>query len=73
MSVSDEVRHERKRQRSKWGATHDSRHSWWDWKGMLQLRLNKVGPTHTGKEAKERRRALIELAAMCIAAIESNE
>ena len=73
MTVVKEVMDERHAQRKRWGAAHDRRHSWWDWKGMLQLRLNKVGPTHTGAQAKERRRALIELSAMCIAAIESNE
>ena len=73
MTVAKEVLDERAAQRKRWTAAHDRRHSWWDWHGMLQLRLTKVGPVHTGERAKERRRALIELAAMAIAAIESNE
>ncbi len=70
MSVSDEVRAERQRQRSQWGAAHDRNHSWWDWKGFMTLRLRLVEPQ---VQRKQRRRALIELAALAIAAIEANE
>ena len=76
MSVSDEVRAERQRQRSQWGAQNDSRHSWWDWQGLMRLRLRLVEPNQGSPEkrtAKRRRRALIELAALAIAAVEANE
>ncbi len=70
MSVGDEVRAERQRQRSQWGAAHDRNHSWWDWKGYMLLRLRLVEPQ---ENTKKRRCALIELAALAIAAIEANE
>ena len=70
MSVSDEVRAERQRQRSRWGAEHDRNHTWWDWRGYMLLRLRLVEPQ---VQRKRRRRALIELAALAIAAIEANE
>ena len=73
MSVSDEVRHERQRQRSRWGAKHDQGHSWYDWRGFMGERLRKVGPQHNTADVVARRRALIELAALAIAAIEANE
>ena len=76
MSVSDEVRAERQRQRSRWGAKHDRNHSWWDWRGYMFLRLQLVQPNQGSPEketAKRRRRALIELAALAIAAVEANE
>ena len=69
MSVSDEVRAERQRQRSRWGAQHDRNHSWPDWHYLMSLRLRLVEPAR----GIERRRALIELAALAIAAIEANE
>ncbi len=70
MSVSDEVRAERQRQRSRWGAQNDRNHSWWDWQGLMRLRLQVVEPQF--RKAR-RRRALIELAALAIAAVEANE
>ena len=73
MSVADEVRAERQRQRSRWGAKHDRNHSWPDWHYLLGLRLGKVGPQFNQSDMVARRRALIELAALSIAAIEANE
>ena len=76
MSVLDEVRQERQRQRSVWGAQHDRNHSWWDWQGLMRRRLRLVEPNQGSPEketAKQRRRALIELAALAIAAVEANE
>ena len=70
MSVSDEVRAERQRQRSRWGAKHDRNHTWWEWKGFMGLRLRLVEPQ---MPPSKRRRALIELAALAISAIEANE
>lgn len=70
MSVVDEVRRERQQQRTRWGAQHDKNHSWWDWRGIMGERLSAVNP---GAEPRRRRRALIELAALAIAAIEANE
>lgn len=70
MSVLDEVGEERIRQERRWGAKHDVLHSWWDWKGFMLLRLRKVEPHQS---LKVRRRALIELAALAIAAVEANE
>ncbi len=81
MSVLDEVKAERLRQRSRWGAEHDQGHSWWDWQGFMRLRLRLVEPNQAGPGeriredgiVRRRRRALIELAALAIAAIEANE
>ena len=76
MNVSGEVLAERLRQRSRWGAEHDRNHSWWDWQGLMRLRLRLVEPNQGSPEkktAKQRRRALVELAALAIAAIEANE
>ena len=73
MSVSDEVRAERQRQRSRWGAKHDQGHSWPDWRYLMGLRMALVGPQFNSEQIAERRRALIELAALAIAAIEANE
>jgi hypothetical protein len=80
MSVIDEVRHERQRQRSRWGAQHDRNHSWWDWQGYMRLRLRLVEPhlafqsdMDEASNVTKRRRALIELAALAIAAIEAND
>jgi hypothetical protein len=70
MSVSDEVRHERQRQRSRWGAQHDRNHSWYDWRGYMGARVGEVYPS---ADPTKRRRALIELAALAIAAVEANE
>lgn len=69
-AVLEEVRHERQRQRSRWGAKHDSGHSWPDWKYLMGLRLTYVNPQ---VEPARRHRALIELAALAIAAIEAQE
>ena len=76
MSVADEVRHERQRQRARWGAANDKHHSWWDWRHFMALRLRLVEPNQGSPEketTKKRRRALIELAALAIAAVEANE
>ncbi len=79
MSVSDEVRAERQRQRRQWGAQHDRNLSWWDWQGLMRLRVRLIEPqgfrTGMNKTAymAKRRRALIELAALAIAAVEANE
>ena len=73
MSVADEVRAERQRQRSRWGAAHDRNHSWYDWRGYMGERLSKVGPQHNQRDVVARRRALIELAALAIAAIEASD
>lgn len=71
--VIDEVRHERKRQRTRWGAKHDRNHSWPDWRYLMGLRLRKVDPQFNKSEIAVRRRALIELAALAIAAVEAND
>jgi hypothetical protein len=73
MSVTSEVQAERKRQRSRWGAKHDRNHSWPDWHYLIGLRLSQVAPQFNKSGVIGRRRALVELAALAIAAIEANE
>ncbi len=65
----NEVNRERLHQNVLWGAEHDRNHSWPDWHHLMSLRLRLVEPAR----GIERRRALIELASLAIAAIEANE
>ena len=72
MNVLGEVGDERARQQSRWGADHDQGHSWPEWRHLMGLRIALVGPQFNDEQVARRRRALIELAALAIAAIEAS-
>lgn len=68
MSVLIEVNQEVARNSVRWGADHDDAHTPDEWQKLLQQRTQQIVPWYS---AETRRRALVELAAISIAAIES--
>ncbi len=66
-----EVESERDRQDAKWGGVdHDDEHTAYDWGSWIRHRAILVA---NGLSAPERRRLLVEIAALAVAAIESHD
>lgn len=66
-----EIESERDRQDAKWGgASHDDEHATYDWAIWIRDRATLIAH---GLSAPERRRLLVEIAALAVAAIESHD
>ena len=76
--AAKKVLHEREFQRQRWSTDHDKQHSTSDWVSILAVYLGKAAissepycATNDSKSKELFKKRLIQLSAICIAAIES--
>ena len=75
----NEIIHERNFQTARWGTDHDKAHSIQDWATILTVYLGKAAshvppytdPKDPKKDIQAFRKRLVQLAAICVAAIEA--
>lgn len=70
--VLAEVLEERRRQDAKWGGLdHDDEHDWWDWDRFIGEHLDRARHVNNDSDWDVRRKQLIRVAALAVAAVES--
>lgn len=73
LELLDEVRHERRFQKEKWGDTHDEGHELDDWMRFIEQRMRRLHEEDGTAIPHRRRRYLVQIAALAIAAVEALE
>jgi hypothetical protein len=72
----NEVIYERNYQVERWGTDHDKKHSPQDWATILTVWIGKAAsrtPPYAASDNEEFRKRLVQIAAICVAAMEALE